>query len=522
MHITQWLHRALQQDPHRPITIHRGRERTVEQFADRVGRLASTLRDMGVQPGDRVGMLSLNSDRYVEYLTAVPWLGASLNAVNIRWSLAEISYSLRESDTRVLLVDDAFKAAAAPLRAACPCLVTVIYCGDGPTPEDMIGYEDLLDAHDPVEDTRTGGDSLLGVFYTGGTTGNPKGVMLSHNNVLASAMGSLSTGNFVTRGGRLLHSAPMFHMADFTSVLAGNLSNVTHVILPSFTPQGVLDAIVEHDVEDMLLVPTMIQMLVDHPGAARLDLSGIHNITYGASVISEAVLQRAQRVFPNARFTQAYGMTEVSPVATLLLPEDHDDPALLRSAGRAAPHCEVMIVDSSSDTDKELPRGEIGEVIVRGDNVMLGYWELPEESAAAIRNGWMYTGDAGRMDNRGYVYIVDRIKDMVVTGGENVYSAEVENALAKHPAVAACAVIGIPDERWGERVHAVVVKQAESECGGKDLSEDLTEHCREHIANYKVPRSFEFVDELPLSGAGKILKRMLRQKYWDTHDAGVS
>jgi Acyl-CoA synthetases (AMP-forming)/AMP-acid ligases II len=202
-------------------------------------------------------------------------------------------------------------------------------------------------------------------------------------------------------------------------------------------------------------------------------------------------------------------------VATLLLPDDHDDPALLRSAGRAAPHCEVKIVDPD---DNEVPRGEIGEVIVKGDNVMLGYWELPDESAKAIRGGWMHTGDAGRMDDRGYVYIVDRIKDMVVTGGENVYSAEVENALAKHPAVAACAVIGIPDDQWGERVHAVVVKQAQSEC----CDGDLQEHCREHIANYKVPRSFEFVDELPLSGAGKILKRVLRQKYWETRDAGVS
>lgn len=363
----------------------------MEQFADRVARLSAGLRANGVRPGDRVGMLSLNSDRYIEYLTAVPWLGAALNAVNIRWSLAEIGYSLRESGTRVLLVDDTFKAAAAPLRAACACLETVIYCGAGPAPQDMIGYEDLLASHEPIDDTRTGGDSLLGVFYTGGTTGNPKGVMLSHNNVLASAMGSLSTGNFLTRGGRLLHSAPMFHMADFSAVLAGNLSGSTHVIVPSFSPQGVLDAIVAHDVQDMLLVPTMIQMLVDHPGAAQLDLSGIRSITYGASVISEAVLQRATRVFPNARFTQAYGMTEVSPVATLLLPDDHDDPALLRSAGRAAPHCEVRIVDPD---DNEVPRGEIGEVIVKGDNVMLGYWELPEESAAAIRDGWMHTGDA--------------------------------------------------------------------------------------------------------------------------------
>ncbi|WP_255793961.1 AMP-binding protein, partial [Mycobacteroides abscessus] len=211
MQFTQWLHRALQQYPDRLITIDQGREHTVEQFADRVARLSAGLRANGVRPGDRVGMLSLNSDRYIEYLTAVPWLGAALNAVNIRWSLAEIGYSLRESGTRVLLVDDTFKAAAAPLRAACACLETVIYCGAGPAPQDMIGYEDLLASHEPIDDTRTGGDSLLGVFYTGGTTGNPKGVMLSHNNVLASAMGSLSTGNFLTRGGRLLHSAPMFH-----------------------------------------------------------------------------------------------------------------------------------------------------------------------------------------------------------------------------------------------------------------------------------------------------------------------
>ncbi|EUA67723.1 AMP-binding enzyme family protein [Mycobacteroides abscessus subsp. bolletii 1513] len=174
MQFTQWLHRALQQYPDRLITIDQGREHTVEQFADRVARLAAGLRANGVRPGDRVGMLSLNSDRYVEYLTAVPWLGAALNAVNIRWSLAEIGYSLRESGTRVLLVDDTFKAAAAPLRAACACLETVIYCGPGPAPQDMIGYEDLLAAHEPIDDTRTGGDSLLGVFYTGGTTGNPR------------------------------------------------------------------------------------------------------------------------------------------------------------------------------------------------------------------------------------------------------------------------------------------------------------------------------------------------------------
>lgn len=515
MYITQWLHRALHQDPDRLVTICQGREHTVEQFADRVSRLAGALQNLGVRPGDRVGMLSLNSDRYVEYLTAVPWLGAALNLVNIRWSLAEIGYSLEESDTRVLFVDEAFQTASAALRSTCLCLTTVIYCGDGPTPANTIGYEDLIAAHNPIPDTRTGGDSMLGVFYTGGTTGNPKGVMLSHNNVLSSAMGSLATGDFLTRGGRLLHSAPMFHIADFTSILCGHLSGVTHVALPSFTPEGVLDSIAQQDIQDLLLVPTMIQMLINHPEATDRDLSGIRNIVYGASTISETVLQRTKHLFPNARFTQVYGMTETSPVATLLLATDHDVPALLRSAGRAAPHCEVRIVGPDSS---ELPQGEVGEVIVKGDNVMLGYWELPEETAASVRDGWMHTGDAGRMDQQGYIYIVDRIKDMVITGGENVYSAEVENTLALHPAVAACAVIGLPDPQWGERVHAVVVTHPQSDC----TSDDLQQHCRKHIANYKVPRSIEFVDQLPLSGAGKVLKRVLRQKHSKDHAADVS
>ena len=194
---------------------------------------------------------------------------------------------------------------------------------------------------------------------------------------------------------------------------------------------------------------------------------------------------------------------------------DHDDPALIQSAGRAAAHVEIAVVGPD---DSELPRGEVGEVVVRGDNVMLGYWNKPEETAAALRGGWMHTGDAGYLDDRGYLFIVDRLKDMIITGGENVYSAEVENALAKHPAVAACAVIGIPDARWGERVHAVVVRQP----GQHATDQELQEFCREHLAGYKLPRSVAFADALPMSGAGKILKRELRSKYWNATDRNVS
>jgi acyl-CoA synthetase (AMP-forming)/AMP-acid ligase II len=283
----------------------------------------------------------------------------------------------------------------------------------------------------------------------------------------------------------------------------------------SFMISEVAAAISAHKVTDALLVPTMIQMLVDSPDAAETDLTSVERILYGASPISQAVLERARKRMESAAFTQAYGMTEVAPIATLLSPSDHDDPNLAPGAGRAAAHVDVRIVDPAG---VELPRGQVGEVIVRGDNVMLGYGNKPAETAAALRDGWMHTGDGGYMDERGYVFIVDRIKNMIITGGENVYSAEVENALAAHEAVAACAVISVPDEKWGERVHAVVVRQP----GKQATDEELRDFCRARIANYKVPRSVAFVDSMPMSAASKILERELRAQHWDDADRDVS
>jgi acyl-CoA synthetase (AMP-forming)/AMP-acid ligase II len=515
MYLTQSVHRNLQQNPDHPATIFRDRVRTVAESVDRISRLAGALAGLGIQRGDRVGILALNSDRYQEYFLAVPWIGAALNPVNIRWSPAEIAYSLVESDTRVLLVDDAFASMIPALRERFPGLDTVIHCGDGEQPAGTLSYEALVAEGTAVEDTRTGGDELLGVFYTGGTTGHPKGVMLSHDNVLVSSIGSLASGQFVSAGGRLLHAAPLFHLAGIAVWAAGCQLGSTHVIVPMFSPPEVMRAIAEHGVTDALLVPTMIQMLVDDPGVADHDMSSLMHLVYGASPISESLLERARKVFPAAGFTQAYGMTELSPCATILTPADHDDPALHRSAGRAAPHTEVRIVDAN---DAEVPRGDVGEIMVRGDNVMLGYWNRPDDTAAAVRDGWMHTGDGGRMDERGYVFIVDRIKDMIITGGENVYSAEVENALASHPAVAACAVIGVPDPEWGERVHAVVQLLP----GTHATVDEIRTHCKTLIAGYKSPRTVDFVDALPMSGAGKILKRELRKQYWDDAGSQVS
>lgn len=268
----------------------------------------------------------------------------------------------------------------------------------------------------------------------------------------------------------------------------------------------VIDAIAAHHITDALLVPTMIQMVVDHPNAGEADLSSLRRFLYGASSIADAVLDRAEALLPNIELTQAYGMTELAPVATLLGPADHHDPERRRSAGRAAPHAEVRIVDGD---DNEVPPGTVGEVVVRGGHVMIGYWNRPEETAEALRGGWMHTGDGASMDVEGYVYIADRLKDMIVSGGENVYSAEVENVLARHSSVAACAVIGLPDPDWGERVHAVVVLAD----GRRASAEELRSHCKDHIAGYKTPRSFDFADSLPISGAGKVLKRDLRKQY---------
>jgi acyl-CoA synthetase (AMP-forming)/AMP-acid ligase II len=506
MYLTQGLHRATRETPDRPATIFGDRVRTWAQCADRVARLAGARAHLGLARGGRVAMLAMNSDHYHEYLLAVPWAGGVVTPVNVRWSPAEIAFSLVDAGVEILLVDDAFVGLVPEIRHAAPVLRHVVHAGEEPTPEGLLPVEALIAEHRPVPDAGRGGDDPYGIYYTGGTTGTPKGVVLTHANLTTSALGSAATGAFVVPGGRLLHAAPMFHLADGAAWVGRNAVGGTHVIVPSFTPLGVARAIEEHGVTDVLLVPTMIQMLVDEPAAADADLSSLRCLIYGASAISQAVLARATARLPAARFTQAYGMTELSPVTTLLLPEDHDVEHLRRSAGRSAPHAEVRIVD---EEDREVPRGTVGEIVARGGHVMAGYWNRPEETAAAVRDGWMHTGDGGYMDDEGYVFVVDRIKDMIITGGENVYSAEVENALAAHPAVASCAVIGVPDDEWGERVHAVVVLAA----GTSTTAPELRYHVKERIAGYKAPRTVEFVDALPISGAGKILKRELRARH---------
>ncbi len=507
MYMTLGLHKALQQHPNQEAIRFMGRSFTYAQFGARVARLAGALRALGVKKGERVAIYSLNSQRYLEYDLAVPWAGGVLNPINIRWSAAEVLYSLDDSETSILIVDDAFKAQGAGIAKNSKTIRHLIYAGDGETPEGMLSYETLIAQTEPIEDAYRHGEDLAGVFYTGGTTGFPKGVMLSHNNLGAAAQVSVHLGIYGP-GCVYLHAMPMFHLADFAVTIALFLCGGSHLIIPMFEPKRMLETISQEKPNVVMMAPTLVQMSLDwlaaNPEAAKtIDLSSIQYVLYGASSISQTLLDRALKVFKGVKFIQAYGMTELAPVATLLMPEDHHG-KLLRSAGRAVDGVELKIGDEQGN---EVPRGTVGEVLVRGPNVMQGYWNKPEETAKTVRNGWMHTGDGAWMDDDGYIYIADRIKDMIVSGGENVYSAEVENALASHPAVAQSAVIGVPSDKWGESVHAVLVLKA----GQSTDLESIQTHCRTLIAGYKVPRSFEVRTALPMSSVGKVMKVELRK-----------
>jgi acyl-CoA synthetase (AMP-forming)/AMP-acid ligase II len=509
MELTQPLHKAQQERPQAEALVCGARRSTFAQFTDRVARLAAVLRDLGVAPGDRVGLLALNSDRYVEYLYATWWAGGVVNPVNIRWSAREVAYSLDDCDTRILLADQHFGTVAAEQPQLSRSLKTLVHFGDGPAPAGFADAEALMAAAQPVADARRGGSDLAAVMYTGGTTGLPKGVMLSHTNLYA---GQLSANMAARRPDEAvgLNMAPMFHVGGAGLTLQLMMRLAKQVIIPAFDELAVLQALQTERCSETFMVPTMLKRLVEHPRFADFDTSSLQLVLYGAAPIDDALLLQALDKLPRAQFCQLYGMTELSPVVTALPAWCHapDQPAARRrSAGRPVPIAEVRIVDRAG---RPVPNGTVGEIAARGPMVMQGYWNKPGQTAEVLRDGWMHTGDGGVMDADGFVYVVDRLKDMVVTGGENVYSAEVENAIAQLPEVSMCAVIGVPDEKWGERVHAVVVLRA----GQALTAEALVAHCKGQIAGYKCPRSVEFVDAIPMSPAGKLLKYKLREQHW--------
>jgi long-chain acyl-CoA synthetase len=507
MNVTQGLRRVLQTNPEGIASVDGDRRRSWREIGARVARLAGGLQQLGVKRGERVAVLMLNSDRYLELYLGIAWAGAVIVPTNIRWSHAEIEDSLHDCRASVLVVDKAFAAMGVELAKAVS--LKLIYADDDAGPTEADDYEKLIATSQPIADAMSGREELAGIFYTGGTTGRSKGVMLSHANIVSNALHMLSEG-LLPDGTIYLNAAPMFHLANGGAMFASLIGGGSNVIIRTFNPELVMAAIEQEKVTATLLVPTMIQMLADHPIFGTADLSSLKRIMYGASPISEALLNRAMAGLPGTAFHQLYGMTELSPLATHLPWDQHTGEAATkknrqRACGRAAVGCEVRIVDTGR---KPVGPGVVGEVAVRGQNVMMGYWERPEETAKAVIDGWMHTGDGGYMDEEGFVYLVDRVKDMIISGGENVYSMEVENVIAQHPSVSQCAVIGIPSEQWGETVHAFVIPKA----GAGVHPAEIIAFCKEKIAGYKCPRSVDIRSEpFPLSGAGKVLKRELRR-----------
>jgi len=517
--ITQLLRRAAQTRPNGVATEFEGRARIWREFEARVTKLAGAIGGLGLKPGDRVGMLALNCDSYLEYFFACAWGGFVFVPINTRLAPPEVVFWLEDSECSALFIDDNFLPMLAQVRPRTPGLRHVIRVGDGPAAEGLVAYEDLLESGTPVPDAGKGGDDLAGIFYTGGTTGRSKGVMLSHRNIIANALFCAAVFGF-DADTVYLHAAPMFHLADGAATFLVTAMGGKHVFMQRFEPGQFLETIAKYRVTATLIVPTMVNMVVHHPSVETTDTTSLKIVLYGASPMPEAVIRRAFVALPYTGFIQAYGQSEASPCMTFLTPDYHtvEGPKAgkLKSAGRPALGFEIRIHDHN---DEEVPRGTVGEICGRGDGVMLGYWRQPEMTAKTLRNGWLHTGDGGKMDEDGFVYVVDRVKDMIISGGENVYSAEVEQAIYQHPAVAECAVIGVPDERWGEAVHAVVrLKPGTSPSAG-----DIIAHCHGLIANYKCPRGVTFREEgLPLSGAGKILKTELRKPFWQGKEKAVN
>lgn len=511
MHLTQVIHKAAREKPKAIATVFKLRRTTNAQVIGRVARLASGLAGFGVDTGDRVGILATNSDYYIEAVYAALWVGGVINPINTRWSSQEIAFSLVDCDTRILFIDGNFIPILEDLKRLSPCLETIIYCGEHSAPKGTYDFERLISTNEPIADRHRCDNDLAAILYTGGTTGQPKGVMLSHQAILMNALSTLAASTRPEVNVEM-HVTPLFHVGGLATLFQSALRQITQVILPHFDPKLVIQTIEQEQVSETFLVPTMLQMVLDCPDFATHDLSSLRNIIYGAASIDETLLTQAIEALPYTQFMQVYGMTELAPVVTVLPAHCHtiggQKNNKLKSAGRPSPTSEVKIIHPN--TGEECLLCEFGEIIVRSPSVMLGYWNKPEQTENALRDGWMHTGDGGYLDEEGYLYITDRLKDMIVSGGENVYSSEVENVLSSHPSVQMCAVIGVPHAKWGEAVHAMIILRQNHTLS----SEEAIKYCRSLIAGYKSPRSVEFRAEFPLSAAGKILKSELRAGYW--------
>jgi len=493
---THSLGRAARFYPERIALASAERRSTFRELHDRVGRIAASLRRHGFGSGDRLALLLPNEADYLELVYACAWLGVVAVPLNIRLSAAEIDHILADAAPRGLIRHSSLAVPTVQLEWQ-------LVLDEEPLDVEGDAYPEPI--YDP--------DAVLALVYTSGTTGHPKGVVITHGNVLEN-LDHVNYWMTYKEGGVYLHAAPIFHIADFPFMFGSPAFGACQVTIPKFSPKSFCETVERERVSHSVLVPTMISLLTQFPDIEKYDLTSLEVVGYGGSPIAPELIRQTRAAIPGLKLVQVYGLSETGFLTGL---QDHEHTQeRLTSCGRPCPGIDVRVVDESG---KEVETGHPGELVARGANVMRGYWNNADETERAFRNGLFRTGDVGYQDANGYVYILDRIKDMIVTGGENVYSGEVEAIIYEHPAVREAAVFGIPDPQWGELVAAVVVLEP----GHPLTAEDLIAHCRRSLANYKVPRRIVFSDaELPKSGSGKILKRVLRERFWGQRERAVS
>jgi long-chain acyl-CoA synthetase len=490
------LGRAFRFYPDGTALFRDGRFLTFRELHTRVEGIAGTLISHGFGAGDRLALLLPNGPDYIELLYACSMLGVIAVPLNTRLSTKEIDRVLEDARPHGIVRHSSLAVPGVQLSW-----------------EQVIDEEPIPIRSDPAPNVFYDPEAVLGLIYTSGTTGQPKGVMVTHGNILAD-IHNFNYWMRYTEGGIYLHAAPIFHIADFPSMFAAPAFGASQIATPKFSAQTFCETVEREHVSHTVLVPTMINLLTQFPNARKCNLSSLQVLAYGGSPMAPELVHRTRDLLPKVKLIQVYGLSETGFLTGLQDHEHTEDK--LTSCGRPCPGVDLQVTDASG---RQVDPGEAGELIVRGANVMRGYWNNPEETAEAFRNGFFHTGDIGHQDAGGYFYILDRLKDMIVTGGENVYSGEVEAVIYGHPAVREVAVFGIPDLQWGELVMACVVLKP----GAILTSDDLIAFCRPSLATYKLPRRVEFSDtDLPKNSSGKVLKKTLRERFWMHQERAVS
>ena len=525
MILTEPLMKALKFFPKKEAIVCGERRWTYQEFYDRVNRLSHYLKDLGVGKNDKVAILHPNCHYFLEAYYGITQIGAISVPINYRLSSGEIAFILQDSESKILIADPMFQKQVDPIRGEIKDIVGIIWTGEGKVNKESgdLNYEMVLHQTNfsALPETRITDDDIAQIYYTSGTTGRPKGVMLSHKNVNTHALGTIAELH-LTDSDVWIHVAPLFHLADAWATWAITWVGGTHILVREFDSKIVLETIEREKVTLTNLIPTMLNLMVNHPEVGKYDYRSLRVLLSGGAPIAPEVVRKIVETF-KCDYIQTYGMTETSPYLTLSILKDHlkklsyEDQLRFKSkTGREFIGVELKVVNERGGEIKRDEK-EVGEIIVKGDIVTKGYWKLPEETKKSIKDGWLYTGDMAVMDEEGYVTIVDRKKDMILTGGENVYSTEVENILYMHPATLECAVVGVPDQKWGEAVKGIVVLKP----GQKATAEEIIQFCKNRIARYKAPKSIDFIDALPRTGSGKIHKKGLRDKYWEGYEKKV-